>query len=94
MAVIEIKKYCQGVMKVYAVNFAVAFVFSVIFSVGSGSPALAQEVDDIAKNIVSGSDQLPGLISAISYGLGLLLGVLGVLKLKDHVENPTQTPLR
>ena len=81
-------------MKVYAVNFAVAFVFSVIFSVGYGSPALAQEVDDIAKNIVSGSDQLPGLISAISYGLGLLLGVLGVLKLKDHVENPTQTPLR
>ena len=81
-------------MKAQAANFAVAFIFSIIFSVGSGSPALAQEVDDIAKNIVSGSKDFPALIAAISYGLGLLLGVLGVLKLKDHVENPTQTPLR
>jgi len=26
--------------------------------------------------------------------LGLLLGVLGILKVKDHVENPNQTPLK
>jgi hypothetical protein len=26
--------------------------------------------------------------------LGLLLGVVGVLKLKDHVENPSQTALK
>jgi hypothetical protein len=25
---------------------------------------------------------------------GILLGVLGVLKIKDHVENPGQTPLK
>jgi len=41
---------------------------------------------------------LPGLISAFAYLLGLLFGVRGVLKLKAHVENPGngsgQTPLR
>jgi hypothetical protein len=25
---------------------------------------------------------------------GILLGVLGILKIKDHVENPNQTPLK
>jgi len=37
---------------------------------------------------------IPGLLTAVSYLLGLLLGVLGVLKIKDHVENPTQTPIK
>jgi hypothetical protein len=26
--------------------------------------------------------------------MGLMLGVLGILKLKDHVENPSQTPMK
>ena len=34
------------------------------------------------------------MISAFSYLMGLLLGVLGILKIKDHVENPSQTPLK
>jgi hypothetical protein len=25
---------------------------------------------------------------------GIMLGVLGILKIKDHVENPQQTPLK
>ena len=25
---------------------------------------------------------------------GILLGVLGVMQIKDHVENPSQTPLK
>ena len=36
----------------------------------------------------------PGLLAGVSYMLGTLLGVLGILKIKDHVENPTQTPLQ
>jgi hypothetical protein len=37
---------------------------------------------------------IPGLISGVSYMMGILLGVLGILKIKDHVENPGQTPLQ
>ena len=48
----------------------------------------------IAENITDSVASLPGLLSAMSYLFGILLGVLGVMKIKDHVENPTQTPLK
>ncbi len=48
----------------------------------------------IASNISDSIAQLPGLISALAYLFGVLLAVLGIMKIKDHVENPTQTPLK
>jgi len=48
----------------------------------------------IASNISSSIASLPGLLTALSYMFGILLGVLGIMKIKDHVENPTQTPLK
>lgn len=56
--------------------------------------AYAQDVNKIAKNIVTQSDQLPGLIAVCAYIIGILLGISGVLKLKEHVLNPSQAPLR
>lgn len=37
---------------------------------------------------------VPGLITGVSYMMGILLGVLGILKIKDHVENPGNAPLQ
>ncbi len=54
----------------------------------------AADINDIADNAIASTQSLPGLVSALSYALGLLLGVLAVLKFKEHVENPNQTPLR
>lgn len=56
--------------------------------------AQANNFGDIASNIVDSIEELPGLLTGVAYLLGLMLGVLGVLKVKDHVENPTQTPLK
>lgn len=56
--------------------------------------AEANDFSDIAQNIVVSIESLPGLITGLSYMMGLLLGVLGVLKVKDHVENPGNTPLK
>jgi len=56
--------------------------------------AAGTDFGDIARNINESIEELPGLVTGISYLLGLLLGVLGVLKLKDHVENPSQTPMK
>lgn len=50
--------------------------------------------NDIGQNIVSNISSLPGLLTALSYMMGLLFSVLGILKIKDHVENPTQTQLK
>lgn len=54
----------------------------------------ANNFSAISKNITNSIGDLPGLLAAVSYLFGVLLGVLGVMKIKDHVENPTQTPLK
>lgn len=48
----------------------------------------------ISENITESIQELPGLLTGVSYMMGILLGVLGILKIKDHVENPGQTPLQ
>ncbi len=61
------------------------------------SSALAQgnsEIDDIGANIIATSGDLPGLITGLSYMLGVMLAGMGLIKTKEHVETPTQTPLR
>lgn len=63
--------------------------------VGSaGSAHAANNFGSIASNITDSIADLPGLLSALAYMFGILLGVLGVMKIKDHVENPSQTPLK
>lgn len=56
--------------------------------------ASSNDFSDIAENITDSIEALPGLISGVSYLIGVLLATLGILKIKDHVENPTQTPLK
>jgi hypothetical protein len=48
----------------------------------------------IAANMAASISDLPGLLSAMAYLFGILLGVLGIMKIKDHVENPSQTQLK
>lgn len=50
--------------------------------------------NEIAENIVDSISDLPGLLTALSYLAGVLFGVLGILKIKDHVEDPNSAPLK
>ncbi len=54
----------------------------------------ANNFNNIAENIVSSISNMPSLLSALSYMFGILLGVLGIMKIKDHVENPGNEPLK
>jgi hypothetical protein len=60
----------------------------------SGKAHAANNWSNIAQNITTSIQDLPGLLAALAYLFGILLAVLGVLKIKDHVENPSQTPLK
>lgn len=64
----------------------------------TSTPASAQIFNlgfaGIAQNISNSLDNTPGLIAAISYLLAILFGVLGIIKTKDHVENPNNTALK
>lgn len=69
--------------------------FGALFAIIFAHPALAQTgAEDVAENIVDSSAELPGLVTAFCYLIGLVLGVSAVFKIKDHVDNPNQTPLR
>lgn len=58
------------------------------------SSAQANDFNNIAQNINASITNLPGLLTSLAYLFGLLFAVLGILKVKDHVEQPQQTPLR
>lgn len=80
-------------LKYQSLKFQAALVVG-LMTPASQAQAAGNDWSDVAGNITESIEELPGMISGISYMIGLLLGVVGVLKLKDHVENPTQTPLK
>ncbi len=44
-------------------------------------------------NTVQSFEGVPGLLSGFAYLCGLILGFMGIMKLKDHVESPNQVPI-
>jgi len=75
-----------------SIHLSAALAAGMLFS--STAAHAGQNWGSIANNITVSLASVPGLITGISYMMGILLGVLGVLKIKDHVENPAQTPLK
>jgi hypothetical protein len=73
---------------------AASFTMGTLASTSANAAATNKNFNDIASNITTGIETLPGLVSAICYMMGLLFAVLGMLKIKDHVENPSQTQLK
>ena len=55
---------------------------------------IQNDLSDISQHIVLSIEDLPGFISAAAYLLGMLFGITGILKLKEHVENPGNVPIR
>ena len=49
---------------------------------------------DITENMTKSIENIPGLLTALAYLFGLMLGGLGIMKIKDHVENAKQTSLK
>ena len=48
----------------------------------------------ISRNIGESVAGIPGLLTSLSYLIGLILGVLGIFKMKDHVEAPESTSMK
>jgi hypothetical protein len=48
----------------------------------------------IMDSIIDSIEETPALVSAVAYLLALVFGISGLLKLKEHVENPEQVHLR
>jgi hypothetical protein len=79
--------------------YATASVITGLMSVGTANatpaPAPAgNSFNSISQNVTNQIGTLPGFITALAYILGTLFAVLGLLKIKDHVENPSNAPLK
>ncbi len=72
----------------------IGLVSGVEQSFANTSAGGGKDFTDIVQNMEGSISGVPGLISGVSYMMGILLGVLGILKIKDHVENPGQTKLQ
>lgn len=62
---------------------------------GAGRCAVGQkDFSDVAACMSKSVENVPGLLTALAYLFGLLLGAMAIVKMKEHVENPVQTPLK
>ena len=59
----------------------------------AGYAFAGQNFSDIAQNMIYSIRDLPKLLTGLAYMLGLLYGATGILKIKDHVENPANAKL-
>lgn len=68
--------------------------FAVLALILTGSEAYANNLNTVSLNIINSMASLPGLVSAVAYISGLSFGVLGVFKLRQHVDRPAEIPLK
>ena len=59
-------------------------------SAASSGPTLSTLVGNVNISL----EDVPKLITTAAYISGLVMGTLGITKVKDHVENPGNTPLK
>ena len=78
-------------------NRYISVLLGALCCVALSSNAFAVDVDDIndiAKNVTSSTEFLPSFVALISYLSGLIFAVIGIFKTIEHVNNPSQTPIR
>ncbi len=78
----------------YRLMTASAAMFIGLVSGVESTFAAGANFNKIVDNMEGSISNIPGLISGVSYMMGIMLGVLGILKIKDHVENAGQTKLQ
>lgn len=63
---------------------------------GSSADAFATNTQlvDMTKNVITASSGFTNLISTLAYIAGAGLALAGVFKLKQHVDNPAQAPMK
>ncbi|NQZ13753.1 MAG: hypothetical protein HRT94_02860 [Alphaproteobacteria bacterium] len=74
--------------------FAIFSTTAALLLLGSDPAAAQLGFNAVVDNIITSVNELPGMVSGVSYLLGLLLGARAVIKTKEHVENPNNVPMR
>lgn len=73
-------------------NAIVAWAFGA-GACGQANTGTGTSIGQVVCNVVVTTDMIPGFIAGIAYLVGVGLAITALVKLKDHVLNPNQTPL-
>ncbi len=84
------KKLLGSVALVAAITVLASPAFAMPTGSGTGTGQMSDSIDNVRNNMST----LPILINYASYIIGVALGVAGVSKLKAHVDNPGQNPIK
>lgn len=81
--------------KVNYIRELALFHIATLAAVTFADPAFAQgqTLGQVINNVVNSSSSIPGLFGGLSYLFGVYLGIVGVLKLREHVESPGNVPI-
>lgn len=60
---------------------------------GGGASSGGDTLGSLMDNLRENASSIPNLLAGFSYLAGLAFGFLAIMKTKDHVENPGQTPI-
>lgn len=72
------------------------FHMVVIAVLSVSSPVFAQAggtLGSVVGNTVNSLSTTPGLLTGLSYLMGVILGIMAIYKLKEHVESPGNVPI-
>lgn len=61
---------------------------------GVSDVAQANNLSTVSNNIMTSSATIPNVVSIVAYIAGLAMAVFGIMKIKEHVDNPGQTKLK
>lgn len=68
-------------------------LFAATILVADPAAAAGSTLGEVIKNTVQSTDSIPAFLKGVCYLMGIFFGFWGILKLKDHVENPGNTPI-
>lgn len=81
-------------MKKLSTHKLAAAVTTTLLATQSGAAFAAEGLSNVSDKIVASSLSFPDLISTTAYVGGVGMGVTGVFKLKQHVDQPAQNPMK
>lgn len=84
----------SGARAVRRVAFGAAVVTVAAFGCAEGALAATSDLRAYGKEVSGKTNVITDIVSYICYIGGAILSGLGVVELKKHVENPSQTPMK
>ncbi len=75
-------------------KFVAIITTGVILTDSYSALAGGENLESITTNVKKSAAGIPDLIATVAYIAGIGLGVAGIFKLKEHVDNPGQTDLK